>query len=105
LFVMLAGGPMGYVVPYLPPSSRTVRLIDSTIPESGEETVPAARAREIIAQHIGPMRSLAMVSLEQADRNYLRRFGLSLDESACEVFHSAVDQFTTCPITLAPSGS
>jgi hypothetical protein len=99
LVVMLGGGPMGYVVPFLPASSRAVRLIDSTIPPDGTETELVGRAREIIAEHSGPMRSLAMEPLGEAAAKYLRRFGLVLDQSGCKQFRSAVDRFTTCPIT------
>jgi hypothetical protein len=98
LFIMLGGGPMGYVVPSLPASSKTVRLIDSTIPENGTETQLVRRAREIIIQHAGPIRSLAMEPLAEADFNYLRRFGLTIDQAGCKQFRSDVDQFTTCPM-------
>jgi hypothetical protein len=75
-----------------------VRLIDSTIPENGTETQLVRRAREIIIQHAGPIRSLAMEPLAEADFNYLRRFGLTIDQAGCKQFRSDVDQFTTCPM-------
>ncbi len=94
---------MGYVVPSLPASSRTVRFIDSTIPENGTETELVRRAREIIAQHSGPIRSLSLEPLAEADFNYLRRFGLTLDQSGCKQFRSDVDVFTTCPMAKQAS--
>jgi hypothetical protein len=97
LFIMLGDGPMGYVVPFLPPSSRTVRLLPVIIPPDAE-TELRRRAREIIAQHSGPMRSLATQPLAEADYDYLRRFGLALDLSGCAEFYSAVDRFTECSI-------
>lgn len=96
LFIMLGEGPMGYVVPYLPESTRVIRLISSTIPEL--ETKLVQRARELIWQHSGPIRSLAMVPLAEADFSYLNRFGLVLDERECKQFRSDVDQFTTCHV-------
>ena len=101
LFIMLGGGPMGYVVPSLPPSSRTVRLIDSTIPENGTETQIVRTARRIIARHVGPIRSLSMDPLGQTEFDYLRRFGLEMDEKSCREFRSDVDRFTTCALAKA----
>jgi len=99
LYIMLGPGPMGYVVPFLPESSRTVRLIDATIPEDGTQTEPARRAAEILGQHAGPMRSLSVAVLTEDDYAYMRRFGLTLDQAACKQFRSDLDQFTSCPIT------
>ncbi|MBI3934315.1 MAG: hypothetical protein HY316_06455 [Acidobacteria bacterium] len=98
LFVMLGGGPMGYVVPFLPATARTVRLINSTIPRDAD-TELVRRAGEIISQHRGPIRSLAVEPLGEDDFAYLRRFRLTLDQSECKKFESIMDQFTTCPIT------
>jgi hypothetical protein len=104
LFIMLGDGPMGYVVPYLPESTRVIRLISSTIPDL--ETKLVERARDLISQHSGPIRSLSMVPLAEADFSYLNRFGLALDEGDCTQFRSAVDQFTTCRVMrLQESGS
>jgi len=96
LFIMLGGGPMSYIVPFLPESTRTVRLMYPMIPES--ETKLVSRAREIISQHSGPIRSLAMEPLTEADFSYLKRFGLALAEQECVEFRSAVDQFTSCRV-------
>ena len=98
LFIMLGGGPMSYVVPYLPASSRTVRLIPSAIPRDSE-TELSRRAAEILAHHAGPMRSLSIEPLQDADFADLKRFGLVLVQQACRQFPSATDQFTTCPLT------
>ncbi len=87
---------MGYVVPFLPPSSRTVRLI--WIPLE-QETELVRRARQIISEHSGPRRSLSLEPLTEEDDAHLRRFGLTLDQSACVQFRSDTDQFTTCPMT------
>lgn len=102
LFIMIGGGPMGYIVPYLPESTRVIRLTSSTMPEL--ETKLVQRARELISQHSGPMRSLAMVPLTEADFSYLNRFGLARDEGDCRQFRSAVDQFTTCRV-MRPNAS
>jgi hypothetical protein len=99
LFVMLGPGPMGYVVPFLPASSRTVRFIDSTIPENGTETLLVRRAREIIAEHTGPIRSLSIEPLKEVDFEYLRRFGLRMNQEGCRVFRTDGDQFTSCTIS------
>jgi hypothetical protein len=99
LFVMLGGGPMACIVPYLPSSSRTVRLIDSTVPADGTETELSRRAAILLAQHHGAMRSLSIEPLQTVDFDYLKRFGLALSQDQCVQFRSATDQFTTCPIT------
>jgi hypothetical protein len=39
-----------------------------------------------------------MEPLAEADFNYLRRFGLTIDQAGCKQFRSDVDQFTTCPM-------
>ena len=95
---------MSYVVPYLPASSRTVRLIPSAIPRDSE-TELSRRAAEILAHHAGPMRSLSIEPLQDADFADLKRFGLVLVQQACRQFPSATDQFTTCPLTPQVSPS
>jgi hypothetical protein len=100
LFIMLGDGPMSYVVPYLPDSTRTVRLYPPMILLDGE-TELVRRATQIIAHHSGPMRSLAMAPLKDVDFAYLKRFGLALHEQECAQFRTATDQFNTCPVTRA----
>ncbi len=103
LFVMVGDEPMGYIVPFLPASTRTVRLDPSMLP--GSETELVRRVREILSQHSGPIRSLAIAKPKQSDYSQLRRFGLALDEAACVQFHSLIDQITSCKISQAdPSG-
>jgi hypothetical protein len=102
LIIMLGEGPMGYLVPYLPESARVIRLTPSMMPEL--ETKLVQRARERIAQHSGPSRSLASGSLAEADFYRLSRFGLALDGEDCTRFRSAVDQFTTCRLVRLPPG-
>jgi len=103
LVIMLGEGPMGYVVPYLPESNRVIRLNPFTVSEP--ETKLTERLHEQVSEHSGPIRSLAMASLTEADPSYLTRFGLTL-EGDCKQFRSAVDQFTTCRVRrLQASGS
>jgi leucyl-tRNA synthetase len=71
-----------------------VALPDSMLPEL--ETKLVQRARELIAQHSGPIRSLTTGPLTETDFSYLNQFGLALEEGDCKQFRSAVDQFTTC---------
>ncbi len=104
LFIMAGGGAMGYIVPFLPDSTRTVRLIGAMIPES--ETEMVRRAREIISQHMGPIRSLAIMPLAKSDYALMSRFGLALDEGTCAKFRTFSDQFTSCRMSrAAPAGS
>jgi hypothetical protein len=100
LFIMVGGGAMGYIVPFLPDSTRTVRLLAVTMPESETELV--RQAREIISQHAGPIRSLAISPLEKSDYSQLSRFGLALDAGACVQFRSFTDQFTSCRVVRQP---
>ncbi len=103
LFIMTGGGPMGYIVPFLPDTTRTVRLIGTMIPDS--ETEMVRQAREIISRHTGPIRSLSAIPLEKSDYALLSRFGLALDE-ACVQFRTHVDRFTSCRVTRGdPPGS
>jgi hypothetical protein len=95
LVIMLGEGPMGYVVPYLPESNRVIRLNPFTVSEP--ETKLTERLHEQVSEHSGPIRSLAMASLTEADLSYLTRFGLTL-EGDCRQFRSAVDPFTTCRV-------
>ena len=104
LFVMLGSEPMGYIVPYLPESTRTVRLTEAIMPGDGTPTELTRRAQGILSQHAGAMRSLSVGPLQEADFNYLKRFGLVLVEAECKQFRSDVDQFTTCPV-LRPSAA
>jgi hypothetical protein len=102
LLIMLGDGPMAYVAPYLPESTRAVRLSAAILPLD-EETELVRRAREAISQHSGAMRSLAMAPLQPWDFEYLKRFGLALDEQHCAQFRSDLDQFTTCPVLRQPA--
>ena len=94
LFILLGGGPMGYLVPSLPESARAIRLSPFTAPEP--ETELSRRAREIIAEHSGPIRSLETEPPAETDFAYLSQFNLILDRGDCRQFRSAVDRFTTC---------
>jgi hypothetical protein len=98
LFIMLGGGPVSHIVPYLPESARAVRLTGSTVPQDGTETEVARQARAVIQSHGGTMRSLSIQALGPADYAYLERFGLVMDETNCVQFASDTDRFTTCPI-------
>jgi hypothetical protein len=103
LFVMLGAGPMGYIVPFLPSTSRTVRLSE-TNPAAEPETESFRHARAIISDHSGPIRSLAVEPLREIDYDHLNRFGLSLDLERCRQFRSDTDRFTTCPMTRQTVG-
>ena len=98
LFVMLGGGPMGYIVPFLPPSSRVLGLREIP-PLEQAETALFRRAQEIIARHSGPIRSLSVEPLADVDSDHMKRFGLILDPEGCRRFRSETDQFTTCPMS------
>jgi hypothetical protein len=97
LFVLLGGGPVSHIVPYLPESSVAVRLFPVTMPPDGE-TPLTRRAAEIITQHAGPMRSLSLEPLQPVDFDYLQQFRLVLDEPNCIEFPSDVDRFRTCEL-------
>ncbi|MBI2956883.1 MAG: hypothetical protein HYY26_06195, partial [Acidobacteria bacterium] len=95
LYIMLGdGSPFSYVIPFLPDSTRMVRLTGNM--PLRPETELGREAVRMIATHPGPIRSLAISPLEDADREQLARFGLRLDESDCAIFHSRLDEFTTC---------
>ena len=101
LVLQLGGEPTSYVVAYLPESVRAVRLLDIVIPLDGTETELTRRAEQILAQHSGPLRTLAAGALGDADFAYLKRFGLAL-QGDCVEFRSDTDRLTTCPLAREP---
>lgn len=103
LFVIVGGEPLSYVIPFLPDSVRAVRLSGVMIPDA--ETGMVHRAREVISQHTGPIRSLAALPVTEADYLPLSRFGLAVDQGACVQFHSVADQFTSCRVSRASDAS
>ena len=105
LYVMMGDGePFAYVIPFMPPTSRFVRLtgnmpLEPNMPLGG-------KALSMIRAHTGAIRSLAVVELNEQHRARLARFGLVLAPGEkCEKFRSNLDTFTTCVlIETAPPG-
>ena len=105
LYVMMGDDePFAYVIPFMPQTSRFVRLtgnmpLEPNMPLGG-------KALSMIRAHTGAIRSLAVVELDEQDRARLARFGLALAPGrGCERFRSRVDTFTTCVlIETAPPG-
>lgn len=100
LFIMLGNAPMGYVVPFLPDSSRVIHL-NSNFPLEAE-TLLGQQAAGMIASQTGPMRSIGLSILTQEDFNQLNRYGLGPESGVCESFRSNVDEFETCPLVRRP---
>ena len=96
LFIMIGDAPIGYVVPFLPATSRVVRL-NSNMPLR-LDTELGHQAMEVITRHDGPIRSLGASPLTARDRSQLSDFGLIMDQTKCEVFRSDADEFTVCPL-------
>jgi hypothetical protein len=103
LYVMMGDDePFAYVIPFMPQTSRFIRLtgimpLDPSMP-LGQKALSMIRA------HTGTVRSLAVVELDEQDRARLTRFGLAFAPGrGCERFRSRVDTFTTCVLTkIAP---
>jgi hypothetical protein len=98
MLIAVGGGPMAYLVPYLPATDTMVRLHESTIPMDGTATILVQRAALMIARHQGAMRSLSPAPLDDHAHYYLARYGLSLVEAGCVEFSTDVTKFTSCPI-------
>lgn len=64
----------------------------------GEKSLLGRAARNDIRAHQGPIRTLATTTLEPGDLLQLALFGLEINESGCETFHSNMDQFNSCPL-------
>lgn len=96
LFVMLGNAPMGYVVPFLPGSSRVVRIAGNMPLEP--DTLLAQKVTEAVTRHSGPLRSLSASELSTFDYDQLKRFSLGITEKGCVTFASRFDQFTSCPL-------
>ena len=104
LYVMIGDGePFSYVIPFMPQTSRFIRLtgnmpLDPNMP-LGQKALSMIRA------YTGTIRSLAVVELDEQDRARLARFGLAFAPGrGCERFRSRVDTFTTC-VLIKTSGT
>jgi len=105
LYVMMGDGePFSYVIPFMPQTSRFVRLTGNMPLEPSKPL--GQEALSMILAHTGTIRSLAVVELNEQHRARLARFGLALaPQGRCEQFRSHLDTFTTCVLTkIAPSG-
>jgi len=104
LYVMMGDGyPTAYVVPFLSPGDRFVRLTGNTPLEPDKSLGRWARAT--IESHNGPIRGLSASEITADDLARLERFGLApTGEASCEEFQSRLDRFVSCELTkTAPS--
>ena len=102
LYVMIGDGePFAYVIPFMPQTSRFVRLTGNM---PLEPSMPLGRkALSMIRAHTGTIRSLAVVELDEQQRARLARFGLACaPEGKCQQFRSRVDIFSTCILVKTP---
>jgi hypothetical protein len=99
LYVMMGHvEPFAYVIPFMPDTSRFIRLT-GIMPL--DPNMPLGRkALSMIRAHTGTIRSLSVVELDEQNRARLARFGLALAPGrGCEWFRSRLDTFTTCVLT------
>jgi hypothetical protein len=96
LFIMLGNVPIGYVVPFLPASAQAIHL-NANMPID-RSTLLGKQAYSMVARHEGPIRSLAVTALSDADHLELMRFGLVVSSGACETSQSHIDRFESCPL-------
>ena len=96
LYVMIGDRePFAYVIPFMPQTSRFVRLTGNM---PLEPSMPLGRkALSMIRAHTGTIRSLTVLELDEQQRARLARFGLAFaPEGKCQQFRSRVDIFSTC---------
>jgi hypothetical protein len=105
LYVMMSWRPMAYAIPFLPKEDRFVRLGGNMPLEPGMPL--GQRAMAIIRAHPGPIMTMTLEPLEEAERARLQRFGLLLRDDSCTSFRSRLDTFLTCGVTRAqtPTGA
>jgi len=100
LFVMIQGDPTSFVIPFLPPSDRFVRI-------SGNMNIPpqtglGQKIQSILREHKGPLRSLS--STEPMDTNSLKmldRHGLTFADGPCLPIPSKAMTVLSCPLTYS----
>jgi hypothetical protein len=91
LFVMANGEPDAFVIPFLPPSSRFVRLAGLT--ELYRETYS-----EMIEHHQGPVRTLGAAGTSSAANAALVEIDRFVDTDSCEVLETRLKPIQSCVV-------
>jgi hypothetical protein len=102
LYLSMSWRPTAYAIPAFRPEDTFVRLGGNMPLEPG--TAIGRLALDRIRTHQGPIRTLAMEPLDEAERGRLGRFGMTLVPDSCKEFRSRMDVFQTCG-AQATSGS
>ena len=94
LYLLMSWRPTAYAITAFRPDDTFVRLGGNMPLEP--DTAMGRLALDRIGAHRGPIRTLAMEPLEDAERDRLGRFGMSLTPGSCKEFRSRMDVFQTC---------
>jgi hypothetical protein len=103
LYLQMSWRPTAYAIPAFRPEDTFVRLSGNMPLEPG--TALGNLALDRIRAHRGPIRTLAMEPLDEAERGRLGRFGMRLAvPESCKEFRSTKDVFQTCAAQMVVVG-
>jgi Glycosyltransferase family 87 len=103
MMIMLSHEPLAYVVPFLPATTRFVRLEGNLVLVPG--TGLHKMAQSAIALHHGSFATLAPAYPSRAQADLMTRFGLVLAPAPCAVITTVMERLLSCPLTRSPATS
>jgi len=102
IFVMLRDEPLSYIIPFLPPDTRFVRIAGNLW--LSPQTKLFKHVWQTIKSHEGPIYSLSLFEPTEKEIALLKKYGLMITQRNCIHFNSKLNPvIAACPLQRIPS--